>query len=480
MNSFDPSVLNLRRLGYDNPIATQEEDVLDRWRYAAEVMNVIKSTPADWSVRVGVLGKWGEGKTTILKFVESMARNEGYITFWFNPWAATTIDHMWGEFTSKLLQSLEDEDIEVAGKNRVKLGLLAARTGQSLRVAQPLSELHSAAKATFGALSAIREILEIHGPELQALRSRLGRLRLLALIDDLDRADPKLLPQLLLALRELLDLPGFSFVLGFDSEIVGDAVAQYHPAWKDGDAFLDKILDFRFPVPGPTAAQLQRLVNKSRAEMCPFVPDSAFNDVGDLLPSNPRKLKALLRSLAVLRSEVERFEADELNWTDVLIAHLMKIESPAFLPRFLEPSVFDEEAGMSYRIRQYERSKSKDQTDHNETVKARLRDWGIKDEKISGRLIRLVEALRSRGGRSFPEQAQLTARPPVITGKEFRLLRDGWHQSQSGATISSWIDAHAQQRSSKREEVADQLLLTSVSFWGSHLERAAETTPGDV
>ena len=47
---------------------------------------------------------------------------------------------------------------------------------------------------------------------------------MIAFIDDLDRATPELLPKLLLALREILDLPGFTFVLAFDNEIVADGL----------------------------------------------------------------------------------------------------------------------------------------------------------------------------------------------------------------------------------------------------------------
>jgi hypothetical protein len=49
-------------------------------------------------------------------------------------------------------------------------------------------------------------------------------------IDDLDRATPELLPKLLLSLREILDLPGFTFVLAFDNEIVADGLKTANKA----------------------------------------------------------------------------------------------------------------------------------------------------------------------------------------------------------------------------------------------------------
>src|SRR5437588_12963593 len=45
--------------GYDKPRASQSEDALDRWRFSSELMDVIRNTPIEWSVRVGLTGKWG-------------------------------------------------------------------------------------------------------------------------------------------------------------------------------------------------------------------------------------------------------------------------------------------------------------------------------------------------------------------------------------------------------------------------------------
>jgi hypothetical protein len=57
----------------------REEDVLGRWRLAAELFGIAKETPPEWSVRIGVFAKWGEGKTTMLRFLEQMAVGESYI-----------------------------------------------------------------------------------------------------------------------------------------------------------------------------------------------------------------------------------------------------------------------------------------------------------------------------------------------------------------------------------------------------------------
>jgi predicted KAP-like P-loop ATPase len=131
-----------------------------------------------------------------------MLKERDSIVFWFNPWAIQSWNDLWEDFGNRLSAALSASGIPV---DKVKNS------------------------------------------------------RLVVLVDDLDRCDPKLLPQLLLSLRELLDLPGFTFLLAFDDEIVGKALIDNNPAWLDGSDFLEKILDFRFHLPPVTEKQKERL-----------------------------------------------------------------------------------------------------------------------------------------------------------------------------------------------------------------------------
>jgi predicted KAP-like P-loop ATPase len=111
-------------------------------------------------------------------------------------------------------------------------------------------------------------------------------------IDDLDRTDPTVVPKLLLALRELLDVPKFVFVLAFDRGTVSRALAEYNTAWGPwGEAILEKIIDFPFELPTPTPGQVKALAVRQFGELCPFVPLDRLNEVAALLPDNPRRLK---------------------------------------------------------------------------------------------------------------------------------------------------------------------------------------------
>jgi predicted KAP-like P-loop ATPase len=93
--------------GYDAAQARREEDDLDRWRFATDIVEVVLATPPNWSARIGIFGKWGEGKSTVLRFAEQMLKEKENIIFWFSPWAVQNWDDLWKEFGGCLLEALE-------------------------------------------------------------------------------------------------------------------------------------------------------------------------------------------------------------------------------------------------------------------------------------------------------------------------------------------------------------------------------------
>jgi energy-coupling factor transporter ATP-binding protein EcfA2 len=302
--------------GYDSAQRLKKDDDLGRWRFAAEIAEVIRSTPPDWSARVGVFGKWGEGKSTILHFLEGMLKPEGNIVFYFTPWAVQELDELWAEFGKALLDALEEAELDVEspwkGMTR-KVQEKLSSTGLS-DLGDGAAEFFGKEKLYKGALGLVGRWLKPDGEQVRKIRERLGERRVIAFIDDLDRATPELLPKLLLALREILDLPGFTFVLAFDNEIVADGLVTANKSWGDGDSFLDKILDFHYYLP-PVSKSRKRLLLKNMLDRyAKFVPTDSVDPVEHLLPDNPRKLKRLVRGLVSLQPQLARHGSDELNW----------------------------------------------------------------------------------------------------------------------------------------------------------------------
>jgi len=172
----------------------------------------------------------------------------------------------------------------------------------------------------------LSEWLKYRETTLAPIFKALGNKRIIILVDDLDRADFRLVPGILYSLHKLLDIPGFSFVLGFDPEKV--AISLGRAGFTDDPQFLEKIVDFPRRLPEPSAEQLEGLVRSEVLKWCGFVDVDALQAIYTHLPSNPRVLKHFIRQVWCLKSEVERYKQDEIDWPLLLLITMLRTRWP--------------------------------------------------------------------------------------------------------------------------------------------------------
>jgi hypothetical protein len=464
--------------GYDSAQRLKKDDDLGRWRFAAEIAQVIRSTPPEWSARIGIFGKWGEGKSTVLHFLEEMLKPEGNIVFYFTPWAVQELDELWEEFGNALLEALETKKLEVELPVKGSLRKLKAAVESTgiPDLAQGAMELWGKEKLYKGALGFVGKWLKPDGAQVRKIREKLGDKRVIVFIDDLDRATPELLPKLLLSLREILDLPGFTFVLAFDNEIVADGLITANKAWGDGDNFLDKILDFQYYLPPVTKAAKGHLLRSMLDQYAEFVPHDSIDPIEHLLPDNPRKLKRLIRGLVSLRPQLVRHGADELNWVEIWLAEMIRQESHQFFMRLLDGDALESLVGIGFRIRQHERRrKSNDsETTDNADIRKVIQEVGGINEKQTARLIELVNAVRALGGLHLQYNFKFAFRPEAITWKEFNELVAEWKKTPIAGRISAWIANQAAEISIDPTDVETDLFEALLNAKHNAASMAAE------
>jgi len=462
--------------GFDAAQGKQEDDDLDRWRFAAGIVEVIMTTPSDWSARIGVFGKWGDGKSTVLRFADQMLTEKGNIVFWFSPWAVRNWEDLWDDFGSVLLEALSAAQISTDDSWKK-----AVKDSGSWLESKSIGQLTEAAASLVGkdkiATTAFRILgrwLKYDGAQIRAIREKLEGRRVVVLIDDLDRCAPELLPRLLMALREILDLPGFTFLLAFDDEIVTRALASTNPAWMEGSNFLEKILDFRYHLPAIREKQKERFIRRAMNKYCAFVPPESTIKIQDLLPDNPRKLKSLIRSLASLQPQVARHDADELNWVDMRLAQMLRHESYPFFELLLRGDTLEEVAGHLYSFKQ-KVSKQKGKQEENNELKDLLRRAGIEDSAQVERLIHLVEASRSRSSQHFRYICELADRPHALTWKEFRSIRTKWEAESKPTVLAGLIAQHAVERAVSVDDLDGEMFEAILGARRKLLEEAGQS-----
>ncbi len=466
--------MNISR-GYDAAQVQRDDDDLDRWRFASDIAELVLATPADWSARIGIFGKWGEGKSTVLHFIESMLHEKGSVVLTFSPWAVQNWNDLWEEFGNHLSEALDEAGIPfehswTKGLKASSNWLQSSGVGEFAEGVAGLWGKDKLYNAAFGTLS---RWLRYDGDQIRAIREKLDDQRLVVLIDDLDRCAPELIPQLLLSLRELLDLPGFTFILAFDDEVVAESLTQKNPAWDRGADFLDKIFDFRFHLPVVTESQKEKLTARAMAKYCPFVPTDSTKKIEDLLPSNPRKLKSLIRSLAALKPQLARHDPDELNWVDIWLAQMLRLESPRLFERLLKDESLEKEVGVLHRLKQRNAQNNLNNEDGNTGVKGLMNEVGVRGAELDARLIQLLEAARARASLRFRYMCEIALRPDAVTWKEFRLFREGWEADKASSVMRDWISQHAKDRNVSTDEVENELFEAIVGKRSELLQQAA-------
>lgn len=307
--------------GFDSPRKSKAEDRLNRWKFAENIYSLVRNTPGDWSNRIGIYGGWGEGKTSVLEFISTIASEEKQIIVWFNPWQFTTPEELWEAFVITMYETLQEYEVDVKSELIKMKGRKITRT--VIDKSQSLSQIIPFAEA---GLPIIKNFLNVNKKVLTKLPQKIFGKKIIILIDDLDRANTDLIPQLLFAVKELLDLPGLTFILAFDPEIVNSLLKT--KGYTGGKDFLDKIIDFPEWLPEPDENTYKEYLRIELAKFIEFVNVDSVFQIFKYLQKNPRKLKQFVRGLVILKDEIVRYRKEDINWVLLLLILVLKTYYP--------------------------------------------------------------------------------------------------------------------------------------------------------
>jgi predicted KAP-like P-loop ATPase len=313
----------------DRALANRADDILGRWGIAKTIYDLIANTQTDSALRIGVYGSWGEGKTSVLRFVETLCTKANIPVCWFSVWPAQTQRDLWGGLYEAIQPLSEKPD---------KWGKLKSLAKKAADKTEGITELNSYTKAA----RAFAKLASIGADDARRVISALDTSgRVVILVDDVDRVDSALVPKLLMGLHDLFDELGrCAVVIALDPAVVSGGLSQVNPGWSSAPAFLEKIVQYPFHLPRPTQEQMQRLVVEAVKEARLTLPEQAVLDVLDLLPPNPRKVKQFIRSLQRLQGTLSRMGDDEWNPTLLLLVELLRAVSAEVAEELLQDPKF--------------------------------------------------------------------------------------------------------------------------------------------
>ncbi|MFT3893378.1 MAG: P-loop NTPase fold protein [Anaerolineales bacterium] len=239
----------------DSPITDSNLDEFNRKEYSRRIAQTIARRKDTKSLVIGIYGKWGEGKTTVLNFIESeLKHHNNIVPIFFNPWMFPTETELFTAFYTELAKGLEKSLPTAKEKiGQVITEFLAPFAGLFDRTdfAEKIGKL----------LSTVR---------LDELRDRIGKFLVeqqklvVIFMDDIDRLDKDEIHAIFRLIKLSANFENIVYILAFDPEIVEDALSERYFTKKKaaGQNFLEKIVQVPANLPKIPANDLRRFCYK--------------------------------------------------------------------------------------------------------------------------------------------------------------------------------------------------------------------------
>lgn len=238
-----------------NPAVDPAEDEFNRLPFSRAIAQRIASLGSmKGSAVIGLYGKWGYGKSTVLNFIKHYIR-EDYkdqaVVIEFNPWLFTDQK----ELVASFLDTLRAIRGGVLNSKKETAGDWLQRFSGVFGMIPIVGSGASKFSEQFG--KELKGTLQEQQETLQKLAEK--QPTVVVLIDDLDRLDRAEVMLMLKMVRLNANMPKLVYVLSFDDEIIAEvAGAAYGGGSDSGREFLEKIVQFPFAIP---AIGHERLVN---------------------------------------------------------------------------------------------------------------------------------------------------------------------------------------------------------------------------
>ena len=323
----------------DRPISSKDEDAFQRFEFSKRIAETIIARKQEDSLVLGVFGAWGEGKSTVLNFINQELKNgNDILTITFNPWRYGDEDSLIRSFLRKIASLLGKE----LKSKKEKVGGFINEHGSgtvssifSLLGLEMLNIGESVAKVGKG-MSKV---------DLEDVKNRVddflkkAEKKLVIFIDDIDRLDKQEIYTLFRLVKLTADFKNTTYILSFDKDMVADAIGDRFGSGdkKAGENFLEKIIQVPLTIPKaqPTALTkfcLQLIDNVlqsndiqlSKKEEQQFVQQFTTNIVSRL--STPRLAIRYANTLSFSMPLLK----DEVNMVDLMLIEALR----AFYPNY--------------------------------------------------------------------------------------------------------------------------------------------------
>jgi len=326
----------------DKPISQLTDDKLNRKTFvkalAVEIENI---KDRDCSV-VGLYGKWGSGKTSIIKLLDEELQTKYFFTAYFNPWRYRSEDILLKELFLKILEGAQsDKKLESSIQ---ELGKLFDDYSQYISVpkvsfwgiALDFTNPIKGMGKSIGKLLKGNDSFDNKKKKINEVLTNLA-LPLIIFIDDVDRLDVIEIQSLFKLIKLTADFNNLIYVIAFDDEMVSKALAKNYGTGElaDGKGFLEKIVQLPLRIPfindqerfDYTINILNVWLNTSTINLPDkYQPDfiQKFKGLHDKFIKTPRDSKRLINSVSFSYQCLK----NEVCIYDIILLETIRIFAP--------------------------------------------------------------------------------------------------------------------------------------------------------
>ena len=322
----------------EKPIISKNKDLLGRKKVASDLAKEIEYYKNKDSLTIGIVGKWGSGKTSFINMVlESFKGNNNYIVIKFNPWNISSRKQLISDFFLQLSNNIkkENESNEIIGTIGKTLGTLS-KFFKPLGLIPPLSLLGTIGDITEKASGfIINEYLEAEKEDLEILKGNISQeledldKKLLIVIDDIDRLCDEEIREIFQLVKSIADFKNTIYILSYDKEIVIKALDKTQQ--DKGEEYLEKIVQVPLVLPYVSKNELDKIFLDKLSNLINISDRDDFLYFQELynngLAENFQNLRDIERYVNVFSFGVE-LAREELNINDYIVLTLIKVFEP--------------------------------------------------------------------------------------------------------------------------------------------------------
>lgn len=349
----------------DKAIKSCEEDELDRCGFSKSLGNAIFNCSGEDSMVIGLLGKWGYGKTSIINMavehIENISKAEDNppIIVKFNPWLFSNQNQLIKKFFDEISINIKDNDI---------VNKLKSYVDKIIPPIIGLATIIDPARAQ-GLLKTAEYVDGIQSEEdsLESLKGDINYLiieknvRIIVIIDDIERLPDFEIRQIFQLVKLIADFPNTTYLLSFDRSVVIKAIEKVQKG--SGENYLEKIVQIPFEVPKLSKKDKERILISKMNNIIKEIPEDRIDQVHwwNLYHSG---IKTLFKNIRDINRYINTLQfnfgmvKDEVNIVDFFAITCIQVFLPEVYYEIREnKGVFTELFGPSTTIKEKENAK---------------------------------------------------------------------------------------------------------------------------